>query len=88
MQPVGFLCDHVEILYDIDIAFQKTAADLGITISRAESLNDSPTLIAALADLSRRGARSLPAHEPAHETNAGEVVTVLAPVEESQPVQA
>jgi ferrochelatase len=84
LQPVGFLCDHVEILYDIDIAFQKTAAEIGLTISRAESLNDSPTLIAALADLSRRGARSLPVHEAVLETNAGDVITVLMPVEEPQ----
>jgi ferrochelatase len=48
LQPVGFLCDHVEILYDIDIAFKKTAADLGIELTRPHSLNDSPTLIQAL----------------------------------------
>jgi ferrochelatase len=48
LQPVGFLCDHVEILYDIDIAFKETAAELGLELSRAASLNDSPTLIHAL----------------------------------------
>jgi ferrochelatase len=48
MQPIGFLCDHVEILYDIDISFRKTAEDLGMDLWRAESLNDSPTLIQAL----------------------------------------
>jgi len=48
MQPIGFLCDHVEILYDIDINFRKTAEDLGLKLWRAESLNDSPTLINAL----------------------------------------
>jgi len=48
MQPIGFLCDHVEILYDIDIAFRETAADLGLQLWRAESLNDSPTLIRAI----------------------------------------
>jgi len=51
MQPVGFLCDHVEILYDIDIAFRQTAANLGLQLWRAESLNSSPTLIRALADV-------------------------------------
>ena len=51
VQPVGFLCDHVEILYDIDISFKQTAADLGLTLYRAESLNDSPTLIRALAEV-------------------------------------
>lgn len=53
MQPVGFLCDHVEILYDIDIAFKNTAAELGMQLWRAESLNDSPTLIRALAEIAR-----------------------------------
>jgi protoporphyrin/coproporphyrin ferrochelatase len=48
MQPIGFLCDHVEILYDIDIAFRATAEKLGMTLWRAESLNDSYTLIRAL----------------------------------------
>jgi len=51
LQPIGFLCDHVEILYDIDIAFKKTARELGLELWRAESLNDSPTLIAALAEI-------------------------------------
>jgi ferrochelatase len=48
MQPIGFLCDHVEILYDIDINFRATAAALGMKLWRADSLNDSPTLINAL----------------------------------------
>jgi protoporphyrin/coproporphyrin ferrochelatase len=51
MQPVGFLCDHVEILYDIDIAFTEAAHELGLQLWRAESLNDSPTLIKALAQI-------------------------------------
>ena len=48
LQPIGFLCDHVEILYDIDIDFKAQAAALGMQLSRAESLNDSPTLIRAI----------------------------------------
>jgi ferrochelatase len=55
IQPIGFLCDHVEILYDIDVAFREFAAGLGITIRRPASLNDSPLLTRALADLARRG---------------------------------
>ena len=88
LQPVGFLCDHVEILYDIDIAFQQTARELGITISRADSLNDSPTLIAALADVARRGARSLPPQVRPQASAPADVVTVLAAVEEAVPVSA
>ncbi len=55
IQPIGFLCDHVEILYDIDIGFREYAAKLGITVRRPESLNDSRLLTLALADLARRG---------------------------------
>jgi ferrochelatase len=51
MQPVGFLCDHVEILYDIDIAFRETASRLGLKLWRAESLNDSAVLVKALAEV-------------------------------------
>ena len=51
MQPVGFLCDHVEILYDIDIAFRKIASELGLKLWRAESLNNSPQLIKALVEV-------------------------------------
>jgi len=51
MQPVGFLCDHVEILYDIDIAFTEKAHELGLKLWRAESLNDSEMLINALAQI-------------------------------------
>lgn len=51
MQPVGFLCDHVEILYDIDIVFKQTAQQLGLKLWRAESLNDSALLVKALAEV-------------------------------------
>jgi ferrochelatase len=53
--PIGFLCDHVEILYDIDIAFRELAGKLQMELKRPESLNDSPLLTAALADLARKG---------------------------------
>ncbi|HEV2575737.1 MAG TPA: ferrochelatase [Acidobacteriaceae bacterium] len=49
IQPIGFLCDHVEILYDIDINFREVASALGMKLYRPESLNDSQTLIRALA---------------------------------------
>jgi ferrochelatase len=53
IQPVGFLCDHVEVLYDIDIAFRQCAEARGMRLFRAESLNESPLLISALADVAR-----------------------------------
>ena len=55
VQPLGFLCDHVEILYDIDIAFREHAAGLGIRLERPESLNGSPLLTRALAKLACEG---------------------------------
>ena len=55
VQPIGFLCDHVEVLYDIDIGFRQFAEKEGMRLWRAESLNDSPLLIAALADLAGKG---------------------------------
>jgi ferrochelatase len=55
LQPIGFLCDHVEILYDIDIAFQGLARKLELQLFRPESLNASPLLIVALADLASYG---------------------------------
>ncbi len=51
LQPIGFLCDHVEVLYDIDIAFQQFAEKENMRLWRAESLNGSKTLTAALAEV-------------------------------------
>jgi ferrochelatase len=53
IHPVGFLCDHVEVLYDIDIFFKQFAEKQGMRLWRAESLNGSKTLTAALAELVR-----------------------------------
>jgi len=49
--PTGFICDHIEILYDVDIAFRELAESLGIRLERSASLNDDPLLIKALAGL-------------------------------------
>ena len=51
--PVGFVCDHTEILFDIDVQAQTTARSLGASLRRTESLNNSPTFIAALESLVR-----------------------------------
>jgi ferrochelatase len=53
VQPIGFLCDHVEVLYDVDIGFREFAENKGMHLWRAESLNESPVLISALADIVR-----------------------------------
>lgn len=53
IQPIGFVCDHVEVLYDIDIGFRQFAEKQGMRLWRAESLNDSPTFLAAIAGVAR-----------------------------------
>ena len=53
VQPVGFLADHVEVLYDIDVAFKEFARERGMTLRRTLSLNGSLLLTEALADITR-----------------------------------
>jgi len=60
VQPIEFLCDHIEVLYDIDIVFKQFAANEGMQLWRAESLNHSTLLTSALeaiANSRRRAAR-------------------------------
>jgi ferrochelatase len=53
IQPIGFVCDHVEILYDIDVVFRQFAEKQDMRLWRAESLNDSPLLTSALEQIVR-----------------------------------
>ncbi len=55
LQPIGFLCDHVEILFDVDILFREFAQQRGIRLERPDSLNASGTLAKAVADLASKG---------------------------------
>jgi ferrochelatase len=49
--PVGFVSDHLEILWDIDVEAREKAAELGLALDRIESLNDAPEFARALAML-------------------------------------
>jgi ferrochelatase len=49
--PIGFICDHVETLYDIDIELRQLAASKGMRLERIAMLNDSPALIETLRDI-------------------------------------
>jgi protoporphyrin/coproporphyrin ferrochelatase len=49
--PIGFVSDHLEILWDIDVEARERAAELGLELDRIESLNDDPAFIRGLADL-------------------------------------
>jgi protoporphyrin/coproporphyrin ferrochelatase len=51
--PIGFVSDHLEILWDIDVEARERAAELGLDLDRIESLNDDPDFIRGLADLCR-----------------------------------
>jgi protoporphyrin/coproporphyrin ferrochelatase len=51
--PVGFVADHLEILWDIDVEARDRARELGIELDRIPSLNDDPAFVGALADLVR-----------------------------------
>lgn len=52
--PVQFLADHLEVLYDIDVAAREQADACGLTLRRIESLNTDPGLLEALAAVARR----------------------------------
>ncbi len=47
--PIGFVCDHVEVLYDVDIEHKQQAEALGIRLERIDMLNDDPGLVEAVA---------------------------------------
>jgi ferrochelatase len=49
--PIGFVADHLEILYDIDVVAQEFARSIDLKLKRTESLNTSPTFISALTDI-------------------------------------
>jgi protoporphyrin/coproporphyrin ferrochelatase len=51
--PIGFLCDHVEVLYDLDIAAVQTAREIGIRIERAPTVGDHPLFIEMMASIVR-----------------------------------
>ena len=61
--PIGFLCDHVEVLYDVDIVFKEFATANGLQFWRTESLNVSPALVSALATLAAAHLDGASGHE-------------------------
>jgi len=49
--PIGFLCDHIEVLFDIGVEAQETAKETGVSLYRAKTVNDDPKFIEAMADV-------------------------------------
>lgn len=54
--PIGFVCEHVEILFDIDVEFAGQARELGVQLERIRMVNDHPKMMAGIADLVRERA--------------------------------
>ena len=54
VMPLGFVCDHVEVLYDLDIEARALAAASGLAFHRASAVNDHPEFVAMLAELVQR----------------------------------
>jgi len=55
--PIGFVCNHIEVLYDIDIVYQKRANSLDVRLERIEMVHTAPQMIAGLAELIRKTAK-------------------------------
>ncbi|MBD0305820.1 MAG: ferrochelatase, partial [Nitrospiraceae bacterium] len=51
LAPIGFISDHLEVLYDVDIEFKQLAQSLGMQLERIAMLNASPSLIETLASV-------------------------------------
>jgi ferrochelatase len=49
--PIGFVADHLEVLYDLDVELAAVAAEGGLSYGRTASLNDDPAFVAVLADV-------------------------------------
>jgi len=59
--PVGFVSDHLEILWDLDVEARERAEELGLELARIESMNDDPAFIRALAGVVERARQERPA---------------------------
>jgi len=56
--PIGFVCEHVEILYDVDIVYQRLAKKLGVRLERTEMAGTTPAMVSGLAGLVRQTAKT------------------------------
>ena len=62
--PVGFVSDHLEVLYDLDIEAAAVAHSLGVAFARTPSLNDDPVFLGLLADVVRTASHTAPGAPP------------------------
>ena len=55
--PVGFVCDHIEVLYDLDREAAAVCEEVGLPMARAEAVNDDPLFLDMMADVVLRTIR-------------------------------
>ena len=55
--PIGFVCDHIEVLYDLDREAADVAREIGLSLTRAEAVNDDPRFLDMMADMVLRTIR-------------------------------
>jgi ferrochelatase len=68
--PIGFVCDHIEVLYDLDKEAAAVCRDLGLPMVRAEAVNDDPGFVDMMADVVLR---------TIHRYGSGRPLPILAP---------
>ena len=64
MAPIGFVCDHIEVLYDLDTEAAQVCRDIGLPMARAEAVNDDPLFLDMMADVVLRTMRRFETGRP------------------------
>jgi len=69
--PIGFICDHMEVVYDLDTEAKETAARLGIPYERADTVSTDPSFVSSLVDVLEERAAQARGENPARVTVTG-----------------
>ena len=69
--PIGFICDHMEVVYDLDTEAKETAARLGIPYERADTVSTDPDFVSSLVDVLEERAAQARGEDPARVTVTG-----------------
>lgn len=69
--PIGFICDHMEVVYDLDTEANETAARLGIAYERADTVSTDPDFVSSLVDVLEERAAQARGERPERVTVTG-----------------
>ena len=69
--PIGFVCDHIEVLYDLDREAAEACRDVGLAMTRAESVNDDPRFLDMMTDVVTKTIRRYESGRPLPITSRG-----------------